>query len=60
MWENLAQLGESALSESLLATIVTGERVGAHHSPVDVVRYPFEERSAVAVFKSLEDLANTL
>src|SRR6202007_1952133 len=60
VWENLAQLGEGALRESLLATIVTGKGVGAHHCPVDVVSYPFEERGAVAVLKSLEDLANTV
>jgi hypothetical protein len=60
VWENLAQLGEGALRESLLATIVTGEGVGAHHCPVDVVSYQFEERGAVAVLKSLEDLANTV
>src|ERR1700677_605509 len=60
VWENLAQLGEGALPESLLATVATGEGVGAHHCPVDVVSYPFEERSAVAVLKSLKDLANTV
>ena len=48
------------LPERLLATIVTGERVGAHHCPVDVVSYPFEEHSAVAVLKSLEYPANTV
>src|SRR5271154_1516668 len=58
--QNLAQLGESALPEILLATVVTGKGVRAHHDPVDVVSYPFEERSAVAVLKSLKDLANTL
>jgi hypothetical protein len=60
VWENLTQLGEGAISESLLATVVTGEGVGAHHFPVDVVSYPFEERSAFAVLKFLEDLANTV
>src|ERR1700684_42182 len=60
VWENLAQLGEGALPESLLATVVTGERVGAHHCPVDVVSYPFEECSAVAVLKSLKNFANTV
>src|SRR5580704_11787241 len=58
--QNLAQLGESALPESFLATVVTGERVSSHHYPVDVVRDPLEERSAVAVLKSLKDLANTV
>src|SRR6202167_5992720 len=60
VWENLAQLGEGALPESLLATVVTGEGVGAHHWPVDFVSYPFEECSAVAVLKSLKNLANTI
>src|SRR5580692_7549317 len=58
--QNLAQLGESALPELLLAAVVTGKGVSAHHDPVDVVSYPFEERSAVAVLKSLKDLTNTL
>jgi hypothetical protein len=60
VWENLAQLGEGAIRESLLASVVTGERVSAHHCPFDVVSYPFEECSAVAVLKPLEYLANTV
>src|SRR5580704_19249764 len=58
--QNPAQLGESALPESFLATVVTGKGVSAHHYPVDVVSYPFEERTAVAVLKPLKDLANTV
>jgi len=34
--------------------------VRAHHYPVDVVSYSFEERSAVPVLKFFEDLANTV
>jgi hypothetical protein len=60
LWENLAQLGERSLPEGLLATVVTGEGVSAHHYPVDVVSHPLEERSAVAVLKLLKDLANTV
>src|ERR1700691_2170347 len=58
--QNLAQLGESALPEILLAAVVTGKGVSAHHDPVDVVSYPFEERTPVAVLKSLKNLANTV
>src|SRR5580700_3967962 len=58
--QNLAQLGESALPEILLAAVVTGKGVSAHHDPVDVVSYPFEERTAVAVLKPLENLTNIL
>jgi hypothetical protein len=59
VWENLAQLGERSLPEGLLATVVTGKWVSAHHYPVDVVSHLFEERSAVAVLKSFKDFTNT-
>src|SRR5580693_7732651 len=60
VWENLAQLGEGALSKCLLATVVTSEWVGPFHNPVHVVSHVFEEGSSVSVFKSLEDFANTV
>jgi|GEM_PF-7085195 len=50
----------SASDEVLLAAVVTGEGVRPHYGPVDIVSYLFEEGSAVAVFKSLEDFANTV
>src|SRR5580700_5809038 len=56
----LTQLGEGAGDEGLLAAVMPCERVGAHHGPVDVVSYVFEEGSAVALLESLEDFANTL
>src|SRR5580658_2302686 len=34
--------------------------MSAHHDPVDVVSYRFEERTAVVVLKALKDLANTV
>jgi PEP-CTERM motif len=40
--------------------LVSGERVGAHHRPVDVVSYMFEEGCEVPVLKSLEDFTNTV
>src|SRR5580698_881630 len=58
--KNLTQLGEGAGDEGFLAAVAPCERVGAHHGPVDVVSYMFEEGSAVALLKSLEDFANTL
>src|ERR1700734_3440326 len=60
LWKNLTQLREGAGDEILLAAVVTGEGVRPHYGPVDVVRYVFEEGSAVAVLKSLEDFANTV
>src|ERR1700677_1277208 len=45
----LSQLGEGARDEVLLAVIVTGEGVGPHDNPVNVVSYLFEKGSAVAV-----------
>src|ERR1700734_331466 len=60
VWENLAQLGEGALYECFLAEVVTSEWVGPFHNPVHVVSHVFEEGSSVAIFKSLEDFANTV
>jgi hypothetical protein len=60
IWENLAQLGEGALYECLLAQVVTSEWVGPFHNPVHVVSHVLEEGSSVAIFKSLEDFANTV
>src|ERR1700756_4389942 len=56
----LTQLGEGAGDEGLLAAVMPCERVGAHHGPVDVLSYVFKEGSAVALFKSVKDFANTL
>jgi hypothetical protein len=58
VWENLAQLGEGALYECLLAAVVTSEWMGPFHNPVHVVSHVFEEGSAVAVLKSFKDFAN--
>jgi hypothetical protein len=58
--KNLTQLGEGVSDEVLLAAVVSGEGVGPHHGPIDVVSYLFEEGSAVAVLKSLENFANTV
>src|SRR5580692_6928417 len=60
VWENLAQLGEGALYECLLAAVVTGEWMSSFHNPVHVVSHVLEEGGSVAIFKSLEDFANTV
>ena len=58
--KNLRQLGEGAFDEGLLAEVVTGQRVSAHHGPVNVVGYMFKEGGAVAGLKPLEDCANLI
>jgi hypothetical protein len=60
MWENLAQLGESALPESLLAAIVTGGGECPSLTSRSRQLPPFEERRFVADLKFLKDLANTV
>jgi hypothetical protein len=56
----LTKLGKGTFSKGSLAEIVAGERMSAHHSPVDVVGYVFKEGCAVATFKPLEDFENAL
>jgi hypothetical protein len=56
----LTKLGKGTFSKDSLAEIVAGERMSAHHSPVDVVGYVFKEGCAVATFKPLEDFENAL
>jgi hypothetical protein len=55
IWHNLARV------PSVKALYGSDRRgVHAHHCPVDVVSYSFEERGAVPVLKFFEDLANTV
>jgi|SRR5579862_630030 len=56
----LGQLGECSLDERLLAEVVPGEWVGAHHRPVDVLGNVFEEGRAVTALQFLKDFANTV
>src|SRR5580692_6454464 len=58
--KNLPQFGECSCYEGLLAKVVTGKRVCPLYNPVHIVGYMLEEGSAVAVFKSLEDIANAI
>jgi hypothetical protein len=60
LWKNLAQLGECAFLEGLLAGVAAGQRMRAHHGPVDVVGDMFKECGAVTGLKSLEDFANAV
>jgi hypothetical protein len=60
MRKNLAQLSEGAFNKGLLAEVVASQGMGPHHGPVDVLGYVFEEDSAVAALKSLEDFANSI
>lgn len=41
--KSFSQLGEDVIYEGLLTKVVAGERVGAHHCPVNIVGYVFEE-----------------
>jgi hypothetical protein len=56
--KDLGEFVKRARNERLLATVVSRERVGAHHDPVDIVSDVFEEGSAVAVLQAFEDIAN--
>src|SRR6266851_2696130 len=58
--KHLSQFGEGAFDEGFLAGVLTGERVGAHHFPVNVVGNLLKEGRAVTVLESLEDFANAL
>jgi hypothetical protein len=46
--------------ESLLTRVVAGERVSAHHRPVNIVGYMLKESCTVATLKSVEDFASAL
>jgi hypothetical protein len=37
VWQNLSQLSEGTSDEGLLAQVLAGQWMGAHHSPVDVL-----------------------
>jgi len=43
LWKYLAQFGKGTGDKVRLAAIMTGERVGAHHDPIDVVSNMFEK-----------------
>src|SRR5260370_24158022 len=51
--KHLSQLGEGAFDEGFLAGVVTGEGVGAHHCPVDLVGNLLKEGRARPVLESL-------
>ena len=58
--EDLVELLEGVGAKIILAPVVTGKRVRALDSPVHIIGHMFEERSAIARLKSLEDCADTI
>ena len=56
LWKNLAQLGECAFLEGLLAGVAAGQRMRAHHGPVDVIGDMGEKARAIAMLETSENL----
>src|SRR5271154_5990961 len=58
--QNFTQLRKRARDEIRFRFVMAGEWMRPHDDPVDVIRHVLEERSAVAMLQSAEDLANEI
>ena len=58
--QHLGELAERAGLECGLGTVVTSQRMGAHHRPVDIVRNMAEESVSLAMLEIGKDAAHCL
>jgi hypothetical protein len=60
LWKHLAQFGKGTGDKVRLAAIATGERVSAHHDPIDVVSDMCEKGGSVAVLQTFKYFTNVV